>query len=1078
MAGKGRNHGNQDAYSEAAVQSICASHGGNRDGECTHEHGAPARNHGSIDWPMKEITNLTTDVTDAPTPRKRMARVPLQRWIRRAYFGTALVPLLVVEVVLIAAYLWANHSATQESQESMRALAHEELARISAREASIIDKQLSALSQTVEIFRQQTSRALVTPVEITPEERARYTFGESGVVYHTARDDGGSSLFYSGFVPVGPAQQEKAWRSAQLDPLMRAIAESHPLAAQVYLNTSDSMNRIYPYVETSVMAPRINFPAYNFFYEADERHNPERRVVWTDVYLDPAGKGWLTSCIAPVYVGDTLEAVVGVDVTVASIVESLLDMNLPWHGYGMLVAPDSTIVALPKLGEHDLDLKELLQHAYKDAVRQETFKPDRFKLLNRPDLADLAHRLAGQSNGIASVDLRGAKVAAWSTVPQTDWKLLVLVPESNIYATADTFGDRLQRLGIWAIGGLIAFSALFVALVDALARRMSRSIARPLEHLGTLAQRIGEGEYEQTEPDFVVTELQDTAGQLVEMGHQLGTSNRRLKEAQREAEQARDAALQGSRLKSEFLASVSHEIRTPMGGVLGMLDLLLDTPLAPAPREFATSARDSGMALLQLINDILDFSKIEAGKLELTEEIFTPTKVVEGAADLLAPRAHQKHLELMTFVDPNIPDILGGDPGRLRQVLLNLVGNAVKFTDAGGAVAVRVALEQTTDRHAMLRFSVVDSGIGISAEAHKRLFQPFTQVDGSAARRHGGTGLGLSICKRLVELMGGEIGVQSREGEGSTFWFQVPFKLPEQGAPADDKRHTLPSIRALIIEHRPGSRGILDEYLRSWKAEVTVAASAGEALGALGNARKRGESFDCLLVGLPLGSEAETSLLRALDGEPTLRAIPRVLLAELEERGLEEKARAHGFAAYLTKPIHQSRLFDCLMGIMLGNGDAHQDEGEENGNGAGTAEEALAEATENGTAVRILLAEDNEVNQKVAMHRLRKLGFAADVAENGRDAVDKALSHFYDLILMDIQMPVMDGIEAMREIRSGQAEGEHHSTIVAVTANAMSGDRERFIDMGMDDYISKPYQLGELRILVGRWLAGAGQASS
>jgi hypothetical protein len=376
----------------------------------------------------------------------------LLQWVWRSYFRAALIPLLLVEVAFIAIYLAATHLATQENIAAVRAIATEELRRIAQRESVVIQQQLAAISRITDLFRRQTVPILATPFDPGPEERNRYAYSPEGV-YYTTRDNGGGALFYSGAVPVGPKQREKAWRTARLDPLMRDIQQIHPLVAQIYFNTFDSLNRIYPYFEVlSQYAPRMDIPTYNFYYEADAAHNPGRGVVWTDVYVDPAGQGWMVSCIAPVYRDDFLEGVVGLDITVGTITDTILNLAIPWNGYGVLVSKTGTLLALPRAGEDDWGLKELTTHAYTDAIRQDTFKPEEFNIYRRAGFAGLQN----QPEGEAALDLKGAQLAAWATIPETGWKLVVLVRESSIYAQANELGRRLFVIGAWMVGGIIS----------------------------------------------------------------------------------------------------------------------------------------------------------------------------------------------------------------------------------------------------------------------------------------------------------------------------------------------------------------------------------------------------------------------------------------------------------------------------------------------------------------------------------------------------------------------------------------------------------------------------------------------
>jgi signal transduction histidine kinase/CheY-like chemotaxis protein len=997
---------------------------------------------------MKESVTRSDD-PPLPTPS-------LFQWVWRSYFRTALIPLVLVEVLFIAIYLAANHLATEENLAAVRTIAGDELRRLTQREVVTIQKQLLAVSQTTDLFRRQTARMLQTPFVPGPAERGRYAYSPDGVYYTTREGGSGGALFYSGILPIGPEQRDKAARTAQLDPLMRDIQHTHPLVGQVYLNTFDSLNRIYPYFEVlSQYAPRMDIPSFNFYYEADAAHNPSRGVVWTDVYVDPAGQGWMVSCIAPVYRDDFLEGVVGLDVTVATIVEAILNLAIPWDGYGVLVSKTGTLLALPRAGEADWGLKELTTHAYTDFIRQNTFKPEAFNVYQRAGFSPLQE----QSNGVKTLDLNGSQLVAWATIPETGWKLLVLVQEDHIYAQANALGRQLAVIGAWMIGGIILFYLFFFAILYRRARKMARFIAGPLEIIDAVVERIGGGDYAQQTPQFKVLELQNTATGLIAMGEQLGAVDQRLRIAQQEAEQGRDAALESSRLKSEFLAAVSHEIRTPMNGILGMLDLLLDAPLDAQQHEFALAAQESGRALLHIINDILDFSKIEAGKIELAQTVFAPLILVEGVADVLAPRAHEKRLELMSFVAPQTPSRVSGDEGRLRQVLLNLLGNAVKFTERG-EITLRCELERVAERYVWLRFTVTDTGIGIPMTARSRLFQPFTQVDGSLTRQFGGTGLGLSISKRLIELMGGEIGVDSEEGVGSRFWFRAPLGLVEQDSGRRAQVRSQGAIRVLVVDHGPRAQGLLREYLLSWGMQPVVTTTAAEALATL--EQSADAPFRAILVGLALDSADLQQLRTGL--EPRWAHVPRLLLADLDEQGLSGRALALGFGAWLTKPVHQSRLFDTLAGLF-------------DQTAVRASEPALEPAATSITPVAstenpapILLAEDNPINRKLALNQLRKLGYTTEVAENGQIAVDKALARYYPLILMDIQMPIMDGIEAMQRIRAAQAGDGPRSVIIAVTANAMEGDRERLLAEGMDDYQSKPYGLEQLRELLRRWL--------
>ncbi|MDG4550215.1 MAG: ATP-binding protein [Candidatus Contendobacter sp.] len=982
--------------------------------------------------------------TADPPPRKIE---PLLKWIWRSYFRVALVPLLLVGVGLIVVFWLANNLARDENIDAMRQHADEDLVYIVQRQTEILRGQLEAVAQSTRIFAGAVQRALLTPLiadEILPQERGRYAYGEGGMYYST-QDDGGAAVFYSGIVPVGERERDKVLRTSRLDALMRDLRRNTPLVSQLYVNTFDSLNRIYPFIDVlKHYPPRLDIPSFNFYYEADARHNPGRETVWTDVYVDPAGQGWMASNIAPVYNGDFLEAVVGLDITVSALIDSILALRIPWRGYGVLVGKNGVILALPPPGERDLGLTELKEHHYAELVARDTLKPDDFNLYRRAEFGQLAAAFQNQPSGVGETFLAGGrKRIAWATVPGAGWKLLIVVAKDQVHAHIVELDQRLKRLGILLVVGLILFYAGFFAVLYLRARRMSVFLSAPLVRINAMVERIGSGDYQQIAPRFPVWELDDTIQSLVAMGRRLGETNRALlttqealdrermllhslidsipdlifykdtagvylgcnkafadslkrrerdivgksdlelfpervalifrandrrvlasgqpqrdeewldhpdgrrtvietlktpyldptgkvlgligvsrdidrrKQMEKALAQAKHDAEAASRAKSEFLAAMSHEIRTPLNGVLGMTELLLQTSLDEQQRGFAQTALRSGQVLLTIVDDILDFARIEAGKLALEVVDFDLRRLIEDTVALLAGQAREKDLALRMTLPTGLPARWRGDPARLRQILVNLLGNAIKFT-ARGQVAIRVDLERVADERGTLRFAISDTGVGIAAEARPRIFEAFTQADGSIARQYGGTGLGLAICKQLVALMEGEIGVDSVLDQGSTFWFRI--SLPR--SPADAEEPSPPALAA-----RPAR-------------------------------------------------------------------------------------------------------FDA----------------------------------------DVLVVEDNPVNQEVTRAMLELLGCRVEVAADGRAAVDAVARTAYDLILMDCHMPVLDGFAATAEIRRQEQDGGAHPPIIALTADVTKGFRERCLAVGMDDYLSKPFSQPQLADLMAKFL--------
>ncbi len=820
--------------------------------------------------------------------------IGLRQWIWRAFVRSALIPLVLVETALIAIYLLTNNAIRDAQVEHLRETALNDLQAAVSLESRLISEQLSQVSSLTQLYRNLTAQALRG---VAPGQVPELALSDEGVRYSPS-DDGGAAVFYSNATAPERHDLQKIARLRQLEPLMKEIEARNPLVASLYFNSWDSFNHIYPWFFTLDQYPAdMDIPKYNFYYLADAKHNPSRGVVWTDVYLDPAGHGWMMSATAPVYCGDFLEGVVGIDITVSGILEQIGQVQVPWGGYAMLVSDDLSIMALPEPGEADFGLAELTEHSYLDAIRREVFKPEDFQLDRRPETAELAAAISGASSGVQQVMLGGRpQLVAWTTVAQTGWHLLAVVDEAAVFRQTNALASRYQQIGYLLIAGLVLFYIGFFALMWLRARQLSGALLTPIAGISRMLGEIGVGRWQPQPAQSQIRELDEMCRHTQDIGSRLAYSESERWEAQRRLElvlesateslweydmpnhrlrirggmgtrfglpsgqlsdsefrrrihpddlpqalaqiervsrglqqryeaeyrfadtqghyhwllsrgrvlehdpdtgvakilagthvdidalkrveeELRAATLQAqaaSEAKGRLLSGISHELRTPLNAILGFAQLMrmdCDDESQSEAAEYLDEILLASRHLNQLLGEILEWSSLQNEPAQLELQAVDVCKLMRECAELVSLEVQQRGLHLQLQL-PDEPLQVLAEPRRLRQVLLNLLSNAMKYNVPDGHISLRT---ETSPGH--VRLLVEDTGLGIEPAQQAQVFEPFQRL-GRENSMIQGTGIGLSLCLEFARLMNGQLGLHSEPGVGSRFWIELPRLAP------------------------------------------------------------------------------------------------------------------------------------------------------------------------------------------------------------------------------------------------------------------------------------------------------------
>nr|WP_272886413.1 ATP-binding protein [Stutzerimonas kunmingensis] len=820
--------------------------------------------------------------------------IGLRQWIWRAFVRSALIPLVLVETALIAIYLLTNNAIRDAQVEHLRETALNDLQAAVSLESRLISEQLSQVSSLTQLYRNLTAQALQG---VAPGQVPELALSDEGVRYSPS-DDGGAAVFYSNATAPERHDLQKIARLRQLEPLMKEIEARNPLVASLYFNSWDSFNHIYPWFFTLDQYPAdMDIPKYNFYYLADAKHNPSRGVVWTDVYLDPAGHGWMMSATAPVYRGDFLEGVVGIDITVSGILEQIGQVQVPWGGYAMLVSDDLSIMALPEPGEADFGLAELTEHSYLDAIRREVFKPEDFQLDRRPETAELAAAISGASSGVQQVMLGGRpQLVAWTTVAQTGWHLLAVVDEAAVFRQTNALASRYQQIGYLLIAGLVLFYIGFFALMWLRARQLSGALLTPIAGISRMLGEIGVGRWQPQPAQAQIRELDEMCRHTQDIGSRLAYSESERWEAQRRLElvlesateslweydmpnhrlrirggmgtrfglpsgqlsdsefrrrihpddlpqalaqiervsrglqqryeaeyrfadtqghyhwllsrgrvlehdpdtgvakilagthvdidalkrveeELRAATLQAqaaSEAKGRLLSGISHELRTPLNAILGFAQLMrmdCDDESQSEAAEYLDEILLASRHLNQLLGEILEWSSLQNEPAQLELQAVDVYNLMRECAELVSLEVQQRGLHLQLQL-PDEPLQVLAEPRRLRQVLLNLLSNAMKYNVPNGHISLRT---ETSPGH--VRLLVEDTGLGIEPAQQAQVFEPFQRL-GRENSMIQGTGIGLSLCLEFARLMNGQLGLHSEPGVGSRFWIELPRLAP------------------------------------------------------------------------------------------------------------------------------------------------------------------------------------------------------------------------------------------------------------------------------------------------------------